>query len=320
MAAGIPIAIGDIVAARGRIAGAALRTPLVRLPVDDAPAEIWCKLESLQPIGSFKIRGAANAVRSADPALVARGLVTASAGNMAQGVAWVARELDVPATIAVPEHAPQTKLDAIARLGGRVVKLPYGDWWDCIVRSRVDGVDGLFVHPVSDEAVMAGNGTIGVEILEDLPDVDAVVIPFGGGGLTTGVASALRAERPQARIYTVEPETGAALAAAHAAGRPVAIDYRASFVDGSGSRGVLAEMWPRVEAVIDDALVVTIDEAAAAVRTLAERLRVLAEGAGALATAAALAGRAGGGRVVAIVSGGNIDFATAARILEGESP
>jgi threonine dehydratase len=251
---------------------------------------------------------------------VARGLVTASAGNMAQGVAWVARDLGVPATIAVPEHAPQTKLEAIARLGGRVVKLPYADWWECIVRSRVDGVDGLFVHPVSNEGVMAGNGTIGIEILEDLPDVDAVVIPYGGGGLTTGIASALRAQRPQTRVYTVEPETGAALAAAHAAGQPVEIDYRASFVDGSGSRGVLAEMWPRVEAVIDDALVATIAETAAAVRTLAERLRVLAEGAGALATAAALAGRAGGGRVVAIVSGGNIDFATLARILEGESP
>jgi threonine dehydratase len=316
----IPIPIEEILAARERIAGAAVRTPLVRLAVEAAPAEIWCKLENLQPIGSFKIRGAVNAVRSADPALVAQGLVTASAGNMAQGVAWVARELGVPATIAVPEHAPQTKLEAIARLGGSAVKLPYADWWECIVHSRVEGVDGLFVHPVSDTAVMAGNGTIGLEILEDLPDVDAVVIPYGGGGLTTGIASALRAQRPQTRVYTVEPETAAALAAAYAAGRPVEIDYRASFVDGSGSRGVLAEMWPRVSAVIDDALVVTIDEAAAAVRTLAERLRVLAEGAGALATAAALAGRAGGGRVVAIVSGGNIDLATLARILEGESP
>ena len=316
----IPIPIGDIVAARRRIAGAAVRTPLVRLAVDDAPAEIWCKLETLQPINSFKIRGAANAVRGADPALVAKGLVTASAGNMAQGVSWIARELGVPATIAVPEHAPQAKLDAIARLGGSAMKLPYCDWWDCIVHSRVEGVEGLFVHPVSDPAVMAGNGTIGLEILEDLPDVDAVVIPYGGGGLTTGIASALRARRPQTRIYAVEPETGAALAAAHAAGEPVEIDYRASFVDGSGSRRVLADMWPLVEAVIDDALVATSAQTAEAVRTLARRLRVIAEGAGALATAAALAGDAGGGRVVAVVSGGNIDFDTLARILEGETP
>ena len=314
------IAIEEIVAARERIAGAAVRTPLVRLDVEGAPVELWCKLETLQPINSFKIRGAANAVRSADPELVARGIVTASAGNMAQGVAWIARELGVPATIAVPDHAPQAKLDAIARLGGRVLKVSYSDWWDCIVHSRVEGVEGLFVHPVSDPAVMAGNGTIGLEILEDLPDVDAVVIPYGGGGLTTGIASALRARRPQTRIYAVEPDGAAALAAAHVAGEPVEVDYRPSFVDGSGSRRVLDDMWPRVEAVIDDALIATIAQTAEAVRTLARRLRVIAEGAGALATAAALAGDAGGGRVVAVVSGGNIDFATLARILEGETP
>jgi threonine dehydratase len=198
--------------------------------------------------------------------------------------------------------------------------MPYSDWWDCIVHRRVAGVEGLFVHPVSDPAVMAGNGTIGLEILEDLPDVDAVVVPYGGGGLVTGIASAVRARRPQARIYTVEPETGAALAAAHRAGKPVEIDYRASFVDGSGSRRVLDDMWPRVEAVIDDALTATLSETADAVRMLARRLRVIAEGAGALATAGALAGRAGDGSIAVIVSGGNIDFATLARILEGESP
>jgi threonine dehydratase len=314
------IPIDEIVAARERIAGAAVRTPLVRLPFEAGPAELWCKLETLQPVNSFKIRGAANAVRSADPALVAQGLVTASAGNMAQGVAWIARELGVSATIAVPEHAPQAKLDAIARLGGSVVKLPYDDWWQCIVHSRVEGTPGLFVHPVADPAVMAGNGTIGLEILEDLPEVDAVVIPYGGGGLTSGIASALRALRPQARIYTVEPETGAAAAAARSAGGPVDVDYRPSWIDGSGSRRVLADMWPGVEALIDDALVATLDETAEAVRVLARHLRVIAEGAGALATAAALAGRAGGGRIACIVSGGNIDFAVLARILEGESP
>jgi threonine dehydratase len=314
------IPIEEITAARDRIAGAAIRTPLVRLHVEDAPAEIWCKLETLQPIGSFKIRGAANCVRSADPAQLQAGLVTASAGNMAQGVAWIARELGIPATIAVPDHAPSTKLEAIARLGGTVHKLPYADWWQAIMTGRVEGVEGFFVHPVSDPTVMAGNGTIGLEILEDLPDVDAVVIPYGGGGLTAGIASALRARRPQTRVYTVEPETAAAMVAARAAGGPVEIDYVPSFVDGSGSRGVLEVMWPRVAPLIDDALVATLEETAAALRLMAERLRVIAEGAGALATAAALAGRAGGGKIVAVVSGGNLDFTTLARILQGESP
>jgi threonine dehydratase len=314
------IAIEEIRAARERIAGAAVRTPLVRLAVAEAPCEIWCKLETLQPVNSFKIRGAANCVRAADPALVRGGLVTASAGNAAQGVAWIARELGVPATIAVPEHAPATKLDAIARLGGTVVKLPYADWWQAIVTSRVEGVEGFFVHPVSDPAVMAGNGTIGLEILEDLPDPDAVVIPYGGGGLTVGIASAMRALAPRTRIYTVEPQTAAAVVAARAAGEPTAIEYVPSWVDGSGSRGVLAEMWPRVAPLIDDALEATLAETAAAVRLIAERLRVIAEGAGALAVAAAMAGRAGGGRIVTIVSGGNIDFSTFTAILGGKEP
>jgi threonine dehydratase len=314
------IELAQIEAARERIAGAAVRTPLIRLGVEEVSGvEIWCKLETLQPVNSFKIRGAANCVRAADPAHVKHGLVTASAGNMAQGVAWIARALGVPATIAVPEHAPAAKLDAIARLGGVVLKMPSGDWWVAIVSGRVAGVEGFFVHPVSDPAVMAGNGTIGLEILEDLPDVDAVVIPYGGGGLTAGIASALRALRPTTRVYTVEPETAAAVVAARAAGEPVQIDYTPSWVDGSGSRGVLADMWPRVAPLIDDALIATLEETAGAVRLIAERLRVIAEGAGALAVAAALAGRAGGGRIVAIVSGGNIDSAVLTRILAGEA-
>jgi threonine dehydratase len=314
------IALAEIEAARERIAGAAVRTPLVRLHLDDAPAEIWCKLETLQPIGSFKIRGATNAILKAPAAARADGFVTASAGNMAQGVAWAARELGLPATIAVPEHAPETKLAAIARLGGRVLKMPYEDWWGVIVSGCVDGVPGLFVHPVQDEGVMAGNGTIGLEILEDLPDPDAILIPYGGGGLTVGIASAIRAFRPQTKIYAVEPETGAALTAALAAGGPVEVDYQASFVDGSGSRSVLEPMWPRVSEVVDGAFSVSLEETAAAVRTLAERGRVVAEGAGALALAAALSGRAGSGKVVCIVSGGNIDLSTLAEILGSSLP
>ena len=313
------IALAEIEAARDRISGAAVRTPLVRLPVEGAPADIYLKLENLQPIGSFKIRGATNAVLLAPPGNRAKGLVTASAGNMAQGVAWAARTLGVPATIAVPEHAPEAKLAAIARLGGRVLKLPYDDWWNVIVTSHVEGAEGLFVHPVQDPGVMAGNGTIGLEILADLPGPDAVVIPYGGGGLTVGIASAVKALRPETKIFTAEPETGAALAAALAAGQPVDVDYRASFVDGSGSRRVLDTMWPLVAPLVDGAVAVPVGAAAAAVRVLAERARVIAEGAGALALAAALAGQAGTGKVVCVVSGGNINLSKLAEILTGAS-
>jgi threonine dehydratase len=311
------IELAEIEAARQRITGAAVRTPLLRLPLEDAPAEIYLKLENLQPISSFKIRGATNAVLLAPASARAKGLVTASAGNMAQGVAWAARTLGVPATIAVPEHAPEAKLAAIARLGGRVLKLPYDDWWNAIVTSHVDGAEGLFVHPVQDPGVMAGNGTIGLEILEDLPGPDAVVIPYGGGGLTAGIASAIKALRPETKIFTAEPATGAALAAALAAGHPVDVDYQASFVDGSGSRRVLDSMWPLVRPLVDGAVAVSISEVAAALRLMAERARVIAEGAGALALAAALSGQAGPGRIVCVVSGGNINLGKLAEILNG---
>jgi threonine dehydratase len=313
------IELREIEAARARIADVALRTPLVRLHSGEVPAdtEIYLKLEALQPIGSFKIRGATNAVRTAPEEARRGGLVTVSAGNMAQGVAWAGRELGLSATIAVPEHAPQAKLEAIERLGGHVVKLAYDDWWQAMLTSRVDGIEGLFVHPVQDEAVMAGNGTIGLEILDDLPDPDAVVIPFGGGGLTVGIASAVRALRPDAKIYTAEPATGAALAAALTAGEPVDVEYTTSFVDGSGSRRVLDVMWPRVQPLVDGAFAVPIADTAAAVRMLASRARVVAEGAGALALAAALAGQAGTGKVVCIVSGGNINLGKLSEILQG---
>ena len=313
------IDLAEIEAARARIADVAVRTPLVPLGAEEVPAdtEIYLKLETLQPIGSFKIRGATNAVRLAPEEARVRGLVTASAGNMAQGVAWAGRELGLPVTIVVPEHAPEAKIGAIERLGGNVLKVPYDDWWRAIVTSRVDGVDGLFVHPVQDEGVMAGNGTIGLEILDDLPDPDAIVIPYGGGGLTVGIASAIRALKPNTKIFAVEPATGAALAAALAAGEPTDVEYQPSFVDGAGSRRVLDTMWPRVRPLVDDAFSVPIADVAAAVRTLAGRARVIAEGAGALSTAAALSGRAGTGKVVCIVSGGNIDLAKLAGILEG---
>ena len=301
--------------ARDRISGASIRTPLIRLQVEDAPAEIYLKLETLQPVNSFKIRGATNAVLLASPADRAAGIVTASAGNMAQGVAWAARELGLPATILVPDTAPEAKLAAITRLGGTIRKLPYDEWWRTIVAGRAEGIDGLFVHPAQDPAVIAGNGTIGLEILEDLPDPDAVVIPYGGGGLTCGVASAIKALRPATQVITVEPDGGAAMAAAMRAGTPADVEFRPSFVDGAGSRRVLDSMWPLVSPLVDQALAVGVGEAAAAVRVLAQRVRVIAEGAGALAPAAALSGRAGPGKVVCIVSGGNINLGKLAQIL-----
>jgi threonine dehydratase len=302
------------------IAGTAVRTPLVRLHAPEAPAEIYLKLENLQPIGSFKIRGAYNAARRADPDVVQAGLITASAGNMGQGVAWAARELGVPCTVTVPDYAPQTKVAAMERLGARVVKKPFDEWWTAIEESRVEGVEGLFLHPVENEQVMAGNGTIGLEILEDLADPDFVLIPYGGGGLTVGIASAMKAERPEVKVYAVEQETAAPLNATLEAGSMQTIEYRQSFVDGAGAKALLPKMWALVQPLIDGAFRVSLDEVAAAIRLLAERSRVIAEGAGALAPAAALSGRAGKGKIVCIVSGGNIDFATLTAILEGRTP
>ncbi len=318
LAGGIPLE--DIRAARERIAASVVRTPLVRLEVEGAPAEIWLKLENLQPIGSFKLRGASNAMALAAPGELARGVWTASAGNMAQGVAWQARRLGIPCAVVAPDHAPETKLAALRRLGASVTKLPFQEWFQILATRTHPGMEGLFIHPVSDPAVMAGNGTIGLEILEDLPEVEAIVIPYGGGGLSCGIASAVRALAPGVRIHACEVETAAPLAASLAAGKPVRIDYRKSFVDGIGGPFVLEEIWPLARRLLDGSLVVGLDRVAGAVRTLVERARVVAEGAGAAPVAAALAGMAGGGRVVCVVSGGNLDAAKLAVILGGGVP
>ena len=313
--------LDDVRAARERIADVALRTPLVKLHAD-APAEVWFKLENLQPIGSFKLRGATNAMRLLPPDRLRRGVYTASAGNMAQGVAWSARLLGTPCDVVVPERAPQTKLAAIERLGARTTKLPFDRWWQVLVEHVYEPMkDRAFIHPVSDDAVIAGNGTIGLEILEDLPDVDTVVVPYGGGGLSCGIAAAVRALRPDVGVYAAEVETAAPFAASLAAGGPQAgVPYTPSFVDGIGATSVLAEMWPLTSTLLAGSLVSSLADVAAAVRLLAERARVIAEGAGAAAVAAAVAGRAGGGKVVCVVSGGNIDLAKLAVILEGGLP
>ena len=309
------IPLRAIQAAHTRIANSITRTPLPRLPLDDAPAEIVLKLENLQPIGSFKLRGAGNAMALAGRAALEQGVFTASAGNMAQGVAWNARRMGIPCSVVVPDHAPATKLAAIERLGGRIIKLPFARWWDVIVSGEFAGLDGLFIHPVTNLDVMAGNGTIGLEILEDLPDVDTVLIPYGGGGLSCGIASALRALKPDARVYAVEVETAAPLAASLRAGMPVDVEYVPSFVDGIGGKSVLPAMWAHARDLLDGSLVVSLDEVRAAIRLLAERGRVIAEGAGAAPVAAALAGKAGGGKIACVVSGGNIDRSVLADIL-----
>ena len=310
--------MADIQEARKVIAGSAIRTPLVRLNVPDAPAEIYLKLENLQPIGSFKIRGAASAIARLPPAELGHGVVTASAGNMAQGVAWCARKLGIPCTVITPATAPETKISAIERLGGRVIKVSFDEWWTAFEQRSHPGVYGTFIHAFDDARVMAGNGTIALEILEDLPDADAVVIPWGGGGLTCGIASALRELRPSCKIFTAEVATAAPLAASMAAGAPIEIDYTPSWVDGIGARAVFPQMFERAKKLIDGVLVANLPAVADALRLLIQHNHVVAEGAGACPVACALSGYAGSGKIVCIISGGNIDLSKLARVLTGE--
>jgi len=313
--------LADINAARKMIVGSAIRTPLVRLNVSDAPAEIYLKLENLQPIGSFKIRGAANAMGHLAPKMLARGVLTASAGNMAQGVAWRARELGISCTVVAPQTAPDTKVRAIDRLGGRVIKVSFEEWWRAFEERAFPGVEATFIHAFDDLNVMAGNGTIALEIVEELTEFDAIVIPWGGGGLTCGIAAALRALHSsgtmssKCKIYAAEVATAAPLAPSLAAGSPQSVEYQPSFVDGIGARLVFPQMLDRARGLIDGSLVAYLDSIASALRLLAERNHIIAEGAGACPVACALSGQAGGGKVVCIVSGGNIDPTTLCGIL-----
>ena len=293
--------------------------------MDDASPEIWLKLESLQPIGSFKLRGAANAILTAPRVELSQGVVTTSTGNMAQGVAWMARELGIPATIVVPDNASEAKLAAVERLGGRIVRLPWERWWAAVDADRDrdlgEGVDGYFVHPVKDEPVMAGNGTIGLELAEQLDGFDAVLVPWGGGGLTTGIASALRSVSRETKVYVCEPETGAPVTAAIANDwTPTPVEFTPSFVDGAGSGALLEVMWEHARDLIAGSFPVSLDDTAAAVRLLLERARIVAEGAAALPVAVALTGKVEAERVVCIVSGGNIDGARLSEILAGRVP
>jgi threonine dehydratase len=315
-----PVSIQDVRAARKRISGFHLRTPLVRLNIDDAPAEIFLKLENLQPIGSFKMRGAGNAIAQAKSGLLEKGVWTTSAGNMAQGVAWHARRIGVECKIVVPDHAPETKLSAIKRLGAEIVKVPPLTWFHTMRTREFEGMEGLFIHPFSDPAVMAGNGTIGLEILDDLPDVDAITIPYGGGGLSCGIASAVRALKTDVKLYASEVETAAPLAASLKAGEPVEVEYIPSFVDGIGAPYVFPEMWQLARILLDGSIVVGLDEIAQTVRLLAEHNRVITEGAGAASVAAALTGKAEGEKIVCVISGGNIDMSKLIGIFQGKIP
>jgi threonine dehydratase len=316
------ISLDTIREAAGTVYRAAIRTPLVRLELPGQPEdgpEIFLKLETLQPIGSFKIRGAQNAVGHLSREDLRGGVWTVSAGNAAQGVALAARLAGAPCSVMVMDTAPATKLRAIERLGAAIVQVPYDECWRTVEQHGSDRMKGRFVHPFDDDRFISGNGTIGLEIAEDLPDVDAVIAPLGGGGLLAGIACALDALTPEARVYAAEPETAAPLSVSFEAGKPCRFDaWQTSFVDGAGGRSVLPTMWPLLQAWVADSLVVTLADAARAMRIVAERVHVVAEGAAACAVAAALSNdfaARGHRRVVAVVSGGNIDLARFAALV-----
>lgn len=311
-----PIELADIEAARERIAGTVLRTPLVKL--DLGGPDVRLKLENLQPTNSYKIRGAANAVAKLSPEEKARGVWTISAGNAGQGVAYAARAAGIPCSVVAIETAPQTKLDRMRALGATIIPVSYSDAWKAAEAHAFPGLDGTFVHPFDNHDFIAGHGTMGLEILEDCPDVTTVIAAIGGGGLITGVGSAVKALKPDVRVLGSEPETASPYALSLAKGEPSKFpDWEASFVDGAGGQSVTQRMWDRMQPVVDGGIVVTLDQVREAMRLLADKARVIAEGAGALALAAALTGEAGDGPIVCVVSGGNIDLKKFASLVTG---
>ena len=305
-----PITLADITAARSRIADTIIRTPLIRLELGQDSPEIWLKLENLQPINAYKLRGAANAVAMLSESERQRGVWTVSAGNAGQGVAYAANRAGVPCTVVAIETAPSAKIDRMRRLGAKLLLVSYDVAWRTLDQRSYPGAEGTFVHPFDDHNFIAGHGTMGLEILEDLPETTAVLAAIGGGGLITGVGSAIKAIRPETRVIGVEPETAAPAALSFRKGSPqVFTEWKASFVDGAGGQSVFPRMWERMKPIVDDYIVVSLDETKKAMRLLAEKARVIAEGAGALSVAAAMSGKLGQGPIVAIISGGNIDLA-----------
>jgi threonine dehydratase len=311
-----PVTLDEIRAARERIRGVAIRTPLIKLRHDAATPEVWLKLENLQPINAFKIRGAANAVALLTSEERDRGVWTISAGNAGQGVAFAAREFGVPCTVVVIETAPDTKVERMRSLGARLVKAPFDACWLAMEQREFPGVEGTFVHPFDDHNFITGNATLGLEILEDLPNVRTVIAAIGGGGLISGIGSAIRAMKPEVKVMGAEPETAAPGALSFEKGSPqVFSDWQASFVDGAGGKSIFPRMWERMQGIVDGSIVVTLDEVRRGMRIVAEKTRVIAEGAGALGVAAALSGKAGDGPIVAVVSGGNIDLKKFAELI-----
>jgi len=315
-----PIELAEIEAARRRIADTIVRTPLVRLELGSGFPDIRLKLENLQPINAYKLRGAANAVAMLPDGERRRGVWTISAGNAGQGVAYAARRAGVPCTVVVIETAPASKIERMKALGARLVPVPFAVAWQAMEERAYPGIDGAFVHPFDDHNFIAGHGTMGLEILEDAPDATAVIAAIGGGGLVTGLGSAIKALRPDIGVWGAEPETAAPAARSFAAGSPQAFpEWQASFVDGAGGKSVFPRMWERMKPVVDGSIVVTLEQTRRAMRLMAEKARVISEGAGALPLAAALTGKTGQGPVVAIVSGGNIDLTTFCGILAATS-
>jgi len=312
--------LDEIRAAHKRIAGLAVRTPLIRLNMEDGPAEIYLKMENLQPIGSFKIRPALNAILTAPANALLQGVYTASSGNMAQGVAYSAMKLGLKATVLLPGHASETKVAALERQGAIIKYLSDEDWWQVLLNHGHPDERGVFIHPVCNQAVITGDATIGAEIIEDLPDVDSVIIPFGGGGLLSGVAAAVRQLKQDTEIFAAESAHCAPLAASLEKGGPTDVSCPDSFISGIGTGTVLADMWPVISELVDKTVVASLDEIADTIRLLFERNHLIAEGAGAAPVAAALAGRAGGGKVVCVISGGNLDAGYMVKILEGKTP
>ncbi|MEO8461044.1 MAG: pyridoxal-phosphate dependent enzyme [Dokdonella sp.] len=303
-----PIELTEIHAARERIKGTILRTPLVRLELGPGFPDIRLKLENLQPINAYKLRGAANAVAMLAESERQRGVWTISAGNAGQGVAYAARKAGVPCTVVVIETAPTAKMERMRALGARLVPVPYEVAWKALDERAYEDVDGTFIHPFDDHNFIAGHATMGLEILEDAADTVAVIGGIGGGGLIAGVGSAMKLLKPEIKVWGAEPETAAPLALSLKMGSPQEFDRIPSFVDGAGGQSVFPRMWERMRPVVDGCIVVSLDETRAAMRLMAENARVIAEGAGALPLAAALTGKAGQGPIVAIVSGGNIDL------------
>jgi len=303
------IELAEIEESRTRIAHTIVRTPLVPLELGPEFPEIRLKLENLQPINAYKLRGAANAVAMLSDSERKRGVWTISAGNAGQGVAYAAREAGVPCTVVAVETAPKSKLERMRALGAKLLPVPYEVAWEALEQRSFPGAEGTFIHPFDDHNFITGHGTMGLEILEDAPDATAVIASIGGGGLITGVGSAIKALKPEIKIFGVEPETAAPAALSLEKGSPQAFtNWKASFVDGAGGQSMFPRMWERMRPVMDGCLVVTLEETKNAMRLMAEKARIISEGAGALPVAAALAGKAGKGPVVAIVSGGNIDL------------